>query len=78
MDKLLPLFPLTNRVKKGDVKSLVITIVIYVVAAFVFGLILGILGRIPFVGIITGIIGLLAEVYMVFGIVLAIITFVKD
>ncbi len=76
MDKILPLFPLNARVNKADVISLVITIVIYAVAAVIFGFIMGILSPIPVINILAGIIGLLAEIYMVAGIVLAVYTFI--
>lgn len=75
MNKLTPYFPLSNKVKKGDIVSLVIAIVLYVVIAAVLGLILGFIGTIPIVGIITAIINTLIWIYEVIGIVLSVIAF---
>ncbi len=75
MDKILPLFPLNAKVNKEDVMSLVITIVMYVVAAVIFGLVIGLLGSIPVIGILFKIIGLLAEIYVIAGIILSVYTF---
>ena len=77
LEKLTPYFPLNSKVKKGDVVSLVIAIVIYVAVAAVLGILLGFIGIIPIVGIITGIISTLVWIYEVVGIVLAILTFIK-
>lgn len=40
MEKLEPYFPLNKSVKSGDIQSLVIAIVIYVVIAAVLGVLL--------------------------------------
>ena len=77
MDKLTPFFPLNKIVKKDDVASLVIAIVIYVVASTIFGVCLGFLGWIPVVGILIGIVGTLVWIYSIIGIVFAVMDFIK-
>ena len=75
MDTLKKLFPLSF--KEGDVKSLIITIVIYIVVAAVAGLVLGLLGRIPLIGWIFRLVGWLIDVYCTVGVVLAILKFLN-
>ena len=77
MEKLLPYFPLSAKVDKNNVVSLVVAIVIYVVVAAVLGAVLGFVGKIPIVGIVTSIISTLVWIYEVVGIVLAILVFIK-
>lgn len=77
MDKLTPYFPLNKSVKSGDIVSLVIAIVIYVVVAAVLGTLLAFIGGIPVVGLIVKIVGTLVWIYEIVGIVLAILTFIK-
>ncbi len=75
MDTLKKLFPFSF--KEFDGKSFALTIVGYVVAGFVLGLILSLLGRIPLIGWIFNVINWLLEVYLTAGVVLAILKFVK-
>lgn len=63
--------------KAQDVKNLVIAIVIYVVANIVIGWLLGLLGVIPFVGFVFDVIGSLVGLYCAFGIILAVLAFLK-
>ncbi len=74
MDMLKKYFPLSFRGK--EVKDLVISIVIYIVASAILGVLLGILGNIPVVNLVTGIVGTLVWIYSVAGIVIAILDFV--
>lgn len=60
-----------------DVKSLIIKIAIYLIAGAVIGIVLGILGKIPLVKIVTGIVGGLIELYIFAGIVIAILDYCK-
>lgn len=75
MDQVKKFFPLSFRGK--ELKDLIISIIIYVVAEAIIGVVLGILGAIPVVGIITGILGTLVGLYVLAGIVLAILNFCK-
>ncbi len=77
MDSIKPFFPLNNKVQKGNVSSLVITILIYFAVCVVCGVIIGLINMIPFVGILTSIIGALVGLYSLAGIVLAIVAFVQ-
>ena len=60
-----------------DVKSLVIAILIYAVISFVGGVIHGLVGGIPLVGMVVGIIGWLLGIYCTVGIIIAILAFFK-
>ena len=73
MDKVKQFFPIS--VKGADVKSLVISISVYLVVGFVGGLVIGLLGVIPLIGWLFGIIGWLLDIYCLVGIVLAVLYF---
>lgn len=73
MDMLKKLFPYS--LKATDIKSLVIIVVIYLAAGFLWKLITGLLSAIPVVGIIFSILGWVAGVYFFVGIVLAVLNF---
>ena len=73
MDVIRKYFPI--KVPKQDVTSLIIAIAIYVVAGAVAGLLIGVLSGIPIVSILMWIIGLLVEIYVIAGIVLAVLDF---
>lgn len=75
MDTLKNLFPLSF--KEGDTKSLIVTIVIYILAAVVVGLVLGLLGRIPLIGWIFRLVRWLISAYCTVGIILAILKFLN-
>lgn len=77
MDSLKPFFPINNKVEKGNVVSLVITIIIYFVVAVIAGIIIGVLSHIPIVGILTTIISALVELYCLIGLILAIVKFLQ-
>lgn len=84
MDMLKKLFPLSFK-ENAEVKDLVISIVVYVAAMVVAGLIFflvgSLLGWIPLIGLLLGIvmkvIGVVIEIYCVGGIVLAILDYCK-
>lgn len=73
MDMIKKFWPIS--LKAVDVKSLVITIVICLVADFVCGLVIGLLSAIPLIGVIFSIIGWVAGIYFLVAIVLAILNF---
>ena len=77
MEKLYPYFPLSGNVQKGDVKSLFITLVIYIVACAIMGILDAVLGWIPIVGVILGIVFGLLGLYCVAGMVLAVLKFLQ-
>ena len=75
MDTLKKFFP--HAFKAADVKSLVISIIIYLVIGFIGGLIIGLLSAIPFIGWLFSIVGALVDLYTLVGIILAVLFFAK-
>lgn len=75
LDTIKKFFPFSF--KEFDVKSLVITLVGYVIAGFLIGLVLGLLGKIPLIGWIFRVIRWLLELYLTIGFILAILKFLK-
>ena len=78
MEKLFPYFPLSANVLSGNVKSLIVTLIIYVVAAAIMGILQAVLGWIPLVGWLLKLIFSLAGLYCVAGMVLAVLKFFQD
>lgn len=76
MDLLKKIFPLSWKYADSG-KNLAIGIILYIVAGFVGGLIIGILAKIPVVGIIIGILGGVIDLYALIGIILEILVFAK-
>jgi uncharacterized Tic20 family protein len=77
MEQLAKYFPLNNKVEKGNVASLVIAIVIYLIAPSIAGIIVGLLSFIPLVGSILGLVSSLFGIYCLVGLIFAIIKYVK-
>lgn len=77
MDKVYTYFPVSNNVAAKDVKSLVISILIYIVACAVMGIVQAILGGLPVIGWVLGIVGAVLELYSLVGIVLAVLKFIE-
>lgn len=78
MDLLKKVFPFSF--KANDVASLVVTIIIYLVAGLVIGFALGLVGWIIPLGLIDmvlGLIGSIVELYILAGIVIAVLVFTK-
>lgn len=75
MEKMFAYFPLSASVLPGNVKSLILTLVIYVVACAVMGILNVVLGWIPLVGWLFRLIFSLLGLYCVAGIVLSILKF---
>ena len=75
MDTLKKLFPFSF--KEMDLKALIITIVGYIIAGFLLGLVLGLLGRIPLIGWIFRLIRWLIELYITVGAILAVLKFLN-
>ena len=76
METLKKFFPLSFKYA-DTVANLIIGILIYIVAGFIGGVLLGIVGIIPVVGILVGIIGGLVNIYVVAGIIIEILVFAK-
>lgn len=77
MDFLKTLWPTPFKVKPGNVVSLIIQLIIFVVVCAIFGFLIGLLAGIPIIGIIFILIGSLMEIYSTVGIVLCFLKFFK-
>lgn len=75
MDSLKKIWPTPFNIKKGDLKSFLIQLIVFIVVCAVIGVLIGVLGKIPIVGIIAWAAGLLLEAYSLVGIVLCILKF---
>lgn len=75
MDILKKFFPLSFKVE--EIKSFIISLVIYAVIDVVCGFVIGLLAKIPLIGIIFSLIGSIVGIYALVGIVLSILVFVK-
>lgn len=75
MDSLKKIWPTPFKIKKGDLKSFLIQLIVFVVVCAVIGVLIGVLAKIPVVGIVAWIAGLVVEVYSIVGIVLCILKF---
>lgn len=75
MKALLPFFPLSAG--SDTPMGLLISIVCYLVASVIFGILLAVLSKIPIVNLLVGIAGTIVWAYYVIGIILAILIFLK-
>lgn len=77
---LKQIFPFSFGEKK-DVAGLVMNILIYVVGGLVAGFIIGLPALLPLIGgilgVIAGLIGTLGEIYVIAGIVLSVLDYLK-
>ena len=76
MDFLKTLWPTPFKIKEKDVTSFIVQLIIFIVVCAVVGLLIGILAKIPLIGIIFSLFGALVELYGLIGIVLCILQFV--
>lgn len=75
MNMIKSFFP--QAMQAHDVKGLVIAILIYAIANFVVGFVLGLLNNLPLVGFVFGIIGWAVSIYCAVGIIVSILVFLK-
>jgi len=75
MDMLKTFFPFAF--KSTDNNSLVVSLIIHVIIGVVCGAIIGLLAKIPVIGILFTIIGAVVGLYALIGIVLSILVFAK-
>lgn len=75
MEALKKFFP--HAFKANDVKALIISLVVYVLIDVVCGFVIGLLAKIPLIGIIFSILGTVVGLYALVGIILSILVFVK-
>jgi hypothetical protein len=72
---LRKIWPTPFGVKKGDIVSLIVHGLIFLIVCGVVGWLIGVLANIPLFGWIFGIIGGLMEAYSVIGLILCILKF---
>lgn len=78
MQTLYGLFPLSDQVRQGDIRSLLISLIIYVLAAAITAILRVVLDWIPLVGALLGVISVLLNLYCVAGGVLAVLRFWQE
>jgi hypothetical protein len=76
MDTLKKLFPYSFK-KKKTVSELIVNILIYLVAGILVGAVIGICSKIPVINLVTGLAGALVELYVLVGIVLSVLDYMK-
>ncbi len=75
MDMLKKFFP--HAFKATEVQNFIISLIIYAVIDVVCGVVIGLLAKIPLIGILFSLLGSLIGLYATAGIVLSILVFVK-
>ena len=75
MDTLRKFWPTPFKIKEKDLASFLIQLIIFVVVCAVVGVLFGVLGGIPILGVIFWVLGALLEIYSIVGIVLCILIF---
>lgn len=75
MDTLKRFFP--NAFKANEVNNFIVALIIYVVIDVVCGAIIGLLAKIPLIGIVFSLLGTVVGLYALIGIILSILVFVK-
>lgn len=75
MDILKKYFP--HAFKATELTAFIITLIIYILIDVVCGFVIGLLAKIPVLGIIFGLLGSLVGLYALVGIILSILVFVK-
>ncbi len=77
MEKLYPFFPISTKVQKENLRSLIISIVIYISISLVMGVADMLLGWIPVLGFLLGLVFYMLGIYCTIGIIIAIIRFFR-
>ena len=78
MEKLYRYFPLSDSVHPGDLKSAVISVVIYLAACAVMGILQAILGWIPIVGGLIRLVLSVLGLYCAAGIILSVLKYFQS
>lgn len=76
MDTLKKFFPLSFKAK-DSVANLIINIIIYLVIGIVAGFIIGLFAWLPIIGLLFSLIGSLVELYILGGIVISVLDYLK-
>lgn len=75
MDTVKKIFP--NAFKAKELSSFIVALIIYVLIDVVCGFVIGLLAKIPVLGVIFSLLGSIVGLYALVGIVLSILVFVK-
>ena len=75
MEILRRFFPLSF--KANTFKDFLITVVIYIVLDFICGCAIGLLGKLPLIGMIFGLVGWVLGIYFALGLLLSILVFLN-
>lgn len=75
MDLLHKIWPTPFKIKKGNIVSLIVQLVIFLVICALVGWLISLLSAIPVFGIIFAILGSLMGIYSLVGIVLCLLKF---
>ena len=78
MEKLYRYFPLNDSVHPGDLKSVVISVLIYLAACAVMGILQAILGWIPIVGGLIRLVLSVLGLYCAAGIILSVLKYFQS
>ncbi len=78
MEKLFSFFPFSANVLPGNVRSLIGTLLVYLIASAVMGVLQAVLGWIPLVGWLLRLVFSLVGLYCVAGMVLAVLKFFQE
>ena len=78
MEKLYRYFPLSASVHPGDLKSVVISVLIYLAACAVMGILQAILGWIPIVGGLIRLVLSVLGLYCAAGIILSVLKYFQS
>lgn len=87
LNALKPIFPVTFSLDKfvklefasnAELFNMLVQIVVYVVASIIFGVVIGVIwALIPFLGFVWGIVSTVAGLYVLAGIVLSVLDYLK-
>lgn len=75
MDYMKKIWPTPFHIKEKDFASFVIQLLIFIVVCAVVGILIGVLAKIPIIGLIFSIAGSLMELYGLIGIILCVLKF---
>ena len=75
MDFLKKVWPTPFKIKDKDVVSFLIQLIIFIVICAVVGFLIGILAKLPIIGIVFSLVGGVVELYGLIGIVLCVLKF---
>ena len=75
MDTLKKIFP--HAFKAKELTPFIMALLVYVVIDVVCGIVIGLLAKIPLIGILFGLVGSVVGLYALVGVILSILVFLK-